>query len=48
MKDGEGKRKPGNETREFKPKGPYMFFHIVSGMRSRAAVGVVYSILLQY
>jgi hypothetical protein len=48
MKDGEGKRKAGYGTREFKSKGPYMFFLIVCGMRSRAAVGVVYSLLLQY
>jgi len=48
MKDGEGNMKAGYETREFKSKGSYVFLRIVCGMRSRAAVGVVYSILLQY
>jgi hypothetical protein len=48
MKDGEGKRKAGYETREFKSKWPYVFLRIICGMRCRAAVGVVYSILLQY
>jgi len=48
MKDGEGKRKAGYETRDFKSKGPYVFLRIICGMRSRATVGVVYSILLQY
>jgi len=37
MKDVEGKRKVGYETREFKSKGPYMFFRIVCALRSRAA-----------
>jgi hypothetical protein len=48
MKDGEERRKVGYETREFKSKGPYMFFRIVCAMRSRTAVGVVYSRQLQF
>ena len=48
MKNGEGKREVGYETREFKSKGPYMLFRIFCAMRSRAAVGVVCSKLLQY
>ena len=40
MKDGEGKRKIDYETREFKSKGPCMFFRTVCAMRGRAAVGV--------
>ena len=48
MKDGEGKRKVGYETREFRSKGPYTFFRIICAMKSRAAVGVVCNGLLQY
>lgn len=47
MKDGEGKRKVGYETREFRSKGPYKFFRIIYAMKSRAAVGVVCNGLLQ-